>query len=186
LEHNVNDLITTSTCVACRLSGVAVKLPNPIQYPDAIAEPVCTECTPLHPLELGAAALTDPTPAERARAESVWRSLLDPGAPCRCSGQGKDADGKPTQCHHGTPCDEDCDGGILHVDRYAVGLISSPDWWMDEYACSDCTNFYAIELQLPDIPWGVMQHNDRGDFSGYELYEGIRHGQFNTSDDEDE
>lgn len=182
----MTDLATTDICASCCLPDQALKLPDSAKYPGALAVPICAECTPLHPLELGAAALTDPTPAERARAESVWRSLLDPGTPCRCSGQGKDSDGVPRPCDHGTPCLNNCDGGVLHVDRYAVGLISSPDWWMDEYACTDCTNFYAIELQLPDIPWGVMQRDDDGNFSGYEVFEGVRHGQFNTTDDEDE
>jgi hypothetical protein len=182
----MTDIISTGICASCRLPDQAVRLPDPAKYTGVVAEPICAECTPLYPLELGAAALTEPTPAELARAESVWRSVLDPGAPCRCSGNGKDADGAPTPCDHGTPCLNNCDGGVLHVDRYAVGLISSPDRWMDEYACSDCTNFYAVELQLTDIPWGVIKRYDNGDFAGYELYEGIRHGQFNTNDDEDE
>jgi hypothetical protein len=171
---------TTGTCAACRLPDVAVKLPDPLQYPEAVPEPVCADCPPLHPLELGAATLTNPTPAARAAAECVFRTVLAPDQPCRCSGGSRAADGTATPCSHGQACEECGTGRMLHTDRYAIGMISAPDSWMDTYTCSDCPEWYTTETRLLDLPWGVAQSNDRGEFTGYDLYDGIRHGQFNT------
>lgn len=187
---DIDQTITTGTCAACRLPDQDVTMPDPEAYPGAVADPVCATCPPMRPIELGAASLTDPTPAERAHAESVWRNILDPGTPCRCSGNGVGADGTPVPCHHGEPCTTCGGGGILHYDRYAVGLISAPTSWMDEYMCSStaCSEAYSTEIRLTDLPWGVVKRYETGpyagDFAGYELYDGIRHAQLHTSDGE--
>lgn len=182
----MNDTTTDqATCASCCLPRTDLKMPDSERYPGAVPAAVCADCPPLHLIELGAATLTDPTPAERAAAESVFRTVLNPEMPCRCSGRGHGTDGNPVPCHHGSPCDDECDGRYLHVDRYAVGLISAPIGWMDEYACSGCNERFSAEPQLPELPWGVIKHNDRGDFTGYELYDGIRHGQFNTTGEDE-
>jgi hypothetical protein len=177
-------ITTHDRCAACRMPNLLITMPDPDRYPGAVAEAVCPDCPPLRPIELGVAALTDPTPAERAAAEAVWRPVSNPDEPCRCSGNGTGADGNVHLCSHGNTCD--CGGRLIHTDRFAVGLISPPDYWMDTYCCTECTDSYDIETRLPDLPWGVRLQNEAGDFSGYELYHGVRHAQFNTDVDEED
>ncbi len=102
---------------------------------------------PITPEELGVGALpADATPAQKARAEAVWRQAKA-DEPCRCSGK----------CPHGQPCGDGCEGKTIHVDRYP-GSLWSYTIWADDYACSEgCEEGYAGQvgpIELPDIPWG--------------------------------
>jgi len=61
--------------------------------------------------ELGWRVLpADATPAQRARAEAVWRPVAA-DRPCRCSGP----------CHHGRPCNNGPDGGSLSTGEIFNG-----------------------------------------------------------------
>ncbi|MDT0306835.1 hypothetical protein RM780_07645 [Streptomyces sp. DSM 44917] len=116
---------------------------------------------------LGVRALgPDVTPAQRAHAEAVWRPA-DPGQPCRCSG---------TDCVHGQPCDDDCDGSLVHRDRYP-GSLWEITVWADDYQCSHCgVGADACGVILPDLPWGEIATDEQG--KHIVIYEGIRHPNF--------
>lgn len=115
--------------------------------------------------ELGWRALpVDATPAQRARAEAVWRPVTA-DRPCRCSGP----------CYHGDRCNEaDCPGQLIHVDRQAASMLSLTGW-QDNYTCDVCGQApaYDIGVDLPDIPWGERT----GDHS-FRAYPDVRHPNF--------
>lgn len=135
---------------------------------------------PLTPEELGVAALPpDATPAQRARAEAVWRPS-SASEPCRCSGN----------CPHGEPCGDGCTGRTIHLDRYP-GSLFVYTIWADDYVCSEgCEEGYAAEvgpITLPEIPWGYAgepygQDGNRAICT----YPGVRHPNYLEFDDEDD
>ncbi|MEW1551463.1 hypothetical protein [Streptomyces tsukubensis] len=118
------------------------------------------------------------TPAQRAHAEAVWRPQEDPAQPCRCSGTG---------CHHGEPCTghDGCTGRLVHTDRYP-GSLWTVTTWMDTYACSDYEEGVETMVELPAIPWGEHRTTDRGQGPSTIVYDGVRHPNFGTADDEDD
>lgn len=139
--------------------------------------------------ELGVRALpSDASPAQRARAESVWRVMLDPAEPCRCSGTG---------CGHGRICGRQftpdgvhrlsaaCTGRLVHVDRQACGLFGPPVEWTDIYTCTRCGWEQTGEVTQPNLPWGELlpPHAD-GTFAGVRAYDGIRHIQIDQEADD--
>lgn len=138
------------------------------------------EGDPITPDELGVAALpADATPAQRARAEAVWRPSA-PDQPCRCSGN----------CPHGTPCGgTDCEGVTVHVDRYP-GAMFSTITWADDYLCSEeCDEGSAWQcgpIDLPEIPWGYRTDSGIPGSPTLHTYPGVRHPNFTELDDEDE
>ena len=120
--------------------------------------------------ELGWRALPpDATPAQRARAEAVWRQTAS-DEPCRCSGP----------CHHGEPCEEEptdagrCPGRLVHVDRQPGSLLSLT-MWCDNYACDVCGLAPAsdIGVDLPQIPWGEWTGEH-----AFRAYPDVRHPNF--------
>lgn len=118
--------------------------------------------------ELGVRALPpDASPAQRARAEAVWRPAAA-DQPCRCSGTG---------CQHGQPCQErdDCDGRYIHTDRYPGSILERSAWW-DEYICDTCECGYDRNVSLPEIPWG--EHVTVDGRQATRTYPGVRHPSF--------
>lgn len=112
--------------------------------------------------ELGWRALpADATPAQRARAEAVWRPVTA-DRPCRCSGP----------CHHGDPCaEDDCPGRLVHLDRQAASMLSLTGW-VDNYGCDVCGQAPAADIgvDLPDIPWGARIYS-----SAFRAFPDVRH-----------
>lgn len=120
--------------------------------------------------ERGIAALpADATPAQRARAEALWRPQTDPAQPCRCSG---------TACHHGEPCEESddgeaaCSGRLIHVDRYP-GSFFSRTVWEDAYVCSETETGCTSAVEQPELPWGEPREG-----GGVVIYDDVRHPNF--------
>lgn len=115
--------------------------------------------------ELGWRALpAGATPAQRARAEAVWR-LVTADRPCRCSGP----------CWHGDACNEDdCPGRLIHVDRQAASMLSLVGW-MDNYQCDTCGGTPAsdVGVDLPQVPWG-----ERISENGFRAFPDVRHPNF--------
>jgi hypothetical protein len=98
--------------------------------------------------ELGWRVLpADATPAQRARAEAVWRAVR-PDWPCRCSGP----------CLHRRACGDDEQGDgpyrglLIHVDRFPGSLFSLVAW-NDVYHCADCGEQFDAGIMLEAIPW---------------------------------
>lgn len=132
--------------------------------------------------ELGWRVLpADATPAQKARAEAVWRPVR-PDRPCRCSGP----------CLHGRECGDDeqgdgpCSGLLIHVDRFPGSLFSLVAW-NDVYQCDGCGDQFEQAVMLEAIPWG--EHPD-GNPNATRVYPGVRHPNFRDSaavedDDED-
>lgn len=121
--------------------------------------------------ELGGAALPpDATPAQRARAEAIWRPA-EPVEPCRCTGS----------CDHGKPCriTTGCVGRMVHVERYACDLINVTAW-RDEYGCATCNRRVPADTNLADVPWG--EPTDGGEIR---LFDGVRHPAFLDEDDDE-
>lgn len=133
-----------------------------VPYPDELVRPADADkrWRPVTTEELGWRILAaDATPAQRARAESVWRPVTA-NRPCRCSGK----------CLHGEPCGDDnggCDGRLIHCDRLAASLLTVFGWY-DIYACDSCGAQFDTEVELPDVPWGEATQN------GVSQFEGIR------------
>ncbi len=118
--------------------------------------------------ELGWRALpADATPAQRARAEAVWRPVTA-DRPCRCSGQ----------CFHGDACtvdyDTPCTGRLIHTDRQAASMLSLTGW-QDNYQCDTCGGTPAsdIGVDLPNIPWG-----EKTGPNGFKAFPDVRHPNF--------
>ena len=125
--------------------------------------------------ELGWRVLAaDATPAQKARAEAVWRPVR-PDRPCRCSGP----------CLHGRVCgcddeDEDspCTGRLIHVDRIP-GSMWGLTAWDDFYECADCGAQLTREAVLPEIPWGELREPEPGStVRATVVYSGVRHPGF--------
>ncbi|MDJ0345913.1 hypothetical protein QMK19_35355 [Streptomyces sp. H10-C2] len=118
--------------------------------------------------ELGVRALpAHATPAQKARAESLWRSS-PAHAPCRCSGG----------CDHGKPCDilptddpQHCAGLQVHVDRLAARDVITT--WFDVHECAVCGDIEESEIEQPDLPWGDTQA-DADDDQDPDAYAGVR------------
>lgn len=130
--------------------------PEEIRSDDPAWQPVVVE-------ELGWRALpADATPAQRARAESVWRPV-NADRPCRCSGK----------CLHGKPCDDRdrvdaCHGRLIHSDRLAVPPLLVTGW-IDLYQCDTCgDDDYEKTVELPEVPWGTEIKN------GTEIFPDVR------------
>lgn len=119
----------------------------------------------------------DATPAQKARAEAVWRPVR-PGRPCRCSGP----------CQHGRTCGDEgqdgpCSGLLIHADRFPGSLFSLAAW-NDVYQCADCGDQFEQSIVLEAIPWG--EHPD-GEPNTTRVYPGVRHPNFrDASGDEDD
>lgn len=132
-------------------------------YPDELVRPADAgeSWRPVTTEELGWRALpVDATPAQRARAESVWRPVTA-ARPCRCSGT----------CLHGAPCNNgddgvgSCAGHLVHHDRLAASLLSTIGWY-DFYECDTCAEQYETGVDLPDVPWGDMVGQSIVQFDG--------------------
>lgn len=108
--------------------------------------------------------------------------------PCRCST--KKELGKP--CSHGRPCadpddpDDQCDGRLVHVDRYP-GSMFSTKVWEDVYVCNNCRTELYDAVTLGGLPWGEQHTIPFG--AGGEtttktvVYDGTRHPAFPDEDD---
>lgn len=107
--------------------------------------------------QLGVSVLPpDATPAQRARAEAIWKpAAVD--HPCRC------ADG--------------CTGQLIHVDRVPGGLLSAVTDWQDEYVCTECGQPQLGEVVLPEVPWGEPTER------GIVVFDGVRHPAFAEPDE---
>jgi hypothetical protein len=153
----------TSYTRAARITAATIDPALLVPYPDELARPVDAgeEWRPVATEELGWRVLSaGATPAQRARAESVWRPVTAE-RPCRCFGK----------CLHGQPCGngEDgigsCDGRLVHHDRLAASLLSV-DGWYDVYECDTCAEQFEISVDLPEVPWGERVDNSIRQFEG--------------------
>jgi hypothetical protein len=144
-----------------------------VPYPDELVRPADADedWQPVTTEELGWRVLpAGATPAQRSRAESVWRPVTA-DRPCRCSGK----------CLHGQPCNNgddgigSCDGRIVHHDRLAASLLTV-DGWYDFYACDRCGEQFEASVDLPDVPWGEPTQN------GTRQFEGVRRVTFHDYD----
>jgi hypothetical protein len=88
----------------------------------------------------------DATPAQRARAEAVWRPVR-PDRPCRACGDDEQGDGP-------------CSGLLIHVDRFP-GSLSSLVAWNDVYQCADCGEQFDAGIVLEAILWASTRTASR-------------------------
>lgn len=164
-------------CLACRRRPSDLEPVSADASPYRVAGWKCGDCSPLRVDELGVAALgADATPEQKARAEALWRPVLNPDQPCRCSGGSQDG-----SCRHGRPCmfddeDDDC-GRLVHIDRHAEGMFSGVETWWDTYECAECGERWFQGEVLPDVPWGTLKPNPAGGYD-FTTFPDIRHPNF--------
>jgi hypothetical protein len=154
---------STSYTRAARLTAATIDPVFLAPYPDEMVRPkdAGDEWQPVTAAELGWRALPpNATPAQRARAESVWRPVATDRL-CRCSGP----------CHHGQPCGNGddgiltCTGRLIHHDRLAASLLDVYGWY-DTYGCDGCSEEFEVSVDLPDVPWGERVGNSITQFDG--------------------
>jgi hypothetical protein len=157
------------------MTGIGIDPQLLVPYPDELVRPVGAyeDWRPVTVEELGWRVLpADATPAQRARAESVWQPVTAV-RPCRCSGP----------CMHGELCDDgedgdgvrSCPGQRVHYDRCA-GSLFRLDGWYDFYACDTCGASYEYCVDLPDVPWGEAIPG------GFRQFEGVRRVTFHDEE----
>lgn len=147
-----------------------------VPYPDELVRPADADerWQPTTVDELGWRALpVGATPAQRARAESVWRPVTADRL-CRCAGRTSGV------CLHGAACDSDgvggCAGRLVHHDRLAASMLSL-DGWYDIYACDTCGEQFEASVELFEVPWGEVT-----DTGTWRQFDGVRRITFHDGD----